>query len=233
MMKGSIIGPARARRRTAAASETTRQDRRKLRTRARLIAAARSVVGRKGAADTTILDITEEADVGFGTFYNYFDSKDAILAATSAEVVEEHGAALDRLTAPLTDDAEVIAICVRHTARTVDVDPLWAWFAVRVGLFEERIEAGLGPRLARDVRRGMEHGRFPRGNVELLSRTIGAAVAAVLRGKLAGELGADTDRDLGALVLRILGIAPAEAHAIANRPLPARDTLTTRKGEVA
>ena len=159
--------------------------------------------------------------------------KDAILAATSAEVVEEHGAALDRLTAPLTDDAEVIAICVRHTARTVDVDPLWAWFAVRVGLFEERIEAGLGPRLARDVRRGMEHGRFPRGNVELLSRTIGAAVAAVLRGKLAGELGADTDRDLGALVLRILGIAPAEAHAIANRPLPARDTLTTRKGEVA
>jgi len=226
MTKGSLLAPTRTRRRGIPTVEaTTRQDRRKLRTRARLIAAARTVVGRKGAAETTILDFTEEADVGFGTFYNYFDSKDAILAATSAEVVEEHGAALDRLTAPLTDDAEVIAICVRHTARTVDVDPLWAWFAVRVGLFEERIEAGLGPRLTRDVRRGMERKRFPQGNVELLSRTIGAAVAAVLRGKLAGELGADADRDLAAVVLRILGIAPAEARDIANRPLPAVDTI--------
>ncbi|HEY2387529.1 MAG TPA: TetR/AcrR family transcriptional regulator [Candidatus Binatia bacterium] len=229
MTRSSATAPARAR--DSAPGETTRQDRRKLRTRARLIGAARAVVGRKGAADATILDITEEADVGFGTFYNYFDSKDAILAATSAEVVEAHGAALDRLTAPLADDAEVIAICVRHTARTVDTDPLWAWFAVRGGLFEERIEAGLGPRLARDVRRGMERERFPRGNVALLSRTIGAAVASVLRGKLAGELGADADRELSALVLRILGIPPAEADAIAGRPLPARDSLTL-KGDV-
>ena len=207
-------------------SVATRQDRRKLRTRARLVDAARGVVGRKGVTDTTILDITEAADVGFGTFYNYFESKEAVLAAASAEVVERLGSALDRLTAPLTDDAEVIAICVRHTARTVDADPLWAWFAVRVGLFEEGVTAGLGPRLARDIRRGMERGRFPRASVTLLSRTIGAAVAAVLRGKLAGELGSDADRELAALVLRILGIAPDEARDIAGRPLPAVPTET-------
>src|SRR5436190_12670015 len=92
----------------AAGAASTRHDRRKLRTRARLIDGTRVVVGRKGAAATTILDITEAADVGFGTFYNYFDSKDAILAVASAEAVESHGAALDRLTAALADDAEII-----------------------------------------------------------------------------------------------------------------------------
>jgi AcrR family transcriptional regulator len=224
MTKGSALAHPRPKRRSASADDvTTRQDRRKLRTRVRLIAATRAVVGRKGVVETTILDITEEADVGFGTFYNYFDSKDAILAAASAEVVERHGTALDQLTAPLPDIAEVIAICVRHTARTVDVDPIWAWFTVRVGLYEERIAAGLGPRLARDIRRGMERGRIPAGNVMVLSRAIGAAVAVVMRGKLAGELGSDADQDLAALVLRILGIPPDEARAIATRPLPSVD----------
>jgi AcrR family transcriptional regulator len=203
-----------------------RQAKRREQTRSRLIEAARTLFARQGVERTRINEITEEADVGFGTFYNYFDSKDAILAAASAEVVERHGAALDRLTAPLADDAEVIAISVRHTARTVDIDPLWAWFAVRVGLYEERIAAGLGPRLARDIRRGMERGRFPKGNITLLSHVIGAAVAVVLRGKLAGELGSDADQDLAALVLRVLGITPDEARAIASRPLPSVDTHT-------
>jgi AcrR family transcriptional regulator len=227
MTKGSVLAePHRKPPGASLGDAPTRQDRRKLRTRDRLVSAARAVVGRKGVVDATILDITEEADVGFGTFYNYFDSKDAILAAASAEAVERHGAALDRLTAPLADDAEVIAICVRHTARTVDVDPIWAWFAVRVGLYEERIAAGLGPRLARDIRRGMKRGRFPEGNVTLLSHTIGAAVAVVMRGKLAGELGPEADQDLAALVLRILGLTPDEARAIATRALPSVDTRT-------
>lgn len=198
----------------------TRQGRRKLRTRARLVEAARRVVSRKGVDPTTILEITEEADVGFGTFYNYFDSKDAILAAASAEVVESHGEALDRLTGRLDDAAEVMAICVRHTARTVDSDPIWGWFVVRLGLYEEQMEAGLGHRLVRDIRRGMERGRFPHGNVALLAHAIGAAVWVVLRGKLSGALGKDIDQDLAATVLRMLGIANDEAREIASRPLP-------------
>jgi AcrR family transcriptional regulator len=198
----------------------TRQDRRKLRTRARLVEAARRVISRKGIDATTILDITEEADVGFGTFYNYFESKEAILAAASAEAVERHGDALDRLTAPLDDVAEAIAICVRHTARMVDSDPIWGWFVVRLGLYEEQIEAGLGHRLVRDIRRGIEARRFPRANVPLLAHAIGAAVWAVLRGKLSGTLAGDVDQDLAATVLRMLGIPADEARAIAARPLP-------------
>ena len=40
------------------------------------------------------------------------------------------------------------------------------------------------------------------------------------------KLGSDADQDLAALVLRVLGITPDEARAIASRPLPSVDTHT-------
>ncbi|MBI1815703.1 MAG: TetR/AcrR family transcriptional regulator [Deltaproteobacteria bacterium] len=199
---------------------STRQDRRKLRTRARLIAAAHHVFSRKGVDTATINDITEAADVGFGTFYNYFDSKDAILAAASAEAIEAHGSALDKLTAAIDDAAEVMAVSIRHTVRMVDHDPMWAWFAVHATLFHEQMEAGLGRRVLRDIRRGMKRGRFPAGGASLLCYAIGGAVWATLRGKLTGTLGADADEELAAGILRMLGIPAAEARKIAARPLP-------------
>jgi AcrR family transcriptional regulator len=198
----------------------TRQGRRRLRTRARLTEAAHRVISRRGIEAATIADITEEADVGFGTFYNYFESKEAILAAASAEALEAHGSALDRLTAVLDDTAEVIAVSVRHTVRMVDRDPIWAWFAVRVNLYQEQAEAGLGHRLARDVRRGIKSRRFSAGNVALLCYAIGGAVWAVMHAKLTGALDGDTDQELAAAVLRTLGVSNAEARRIAARPLP-------------
>ena len=59
-------------------------DRRKRRgneTRERLFRAALQLFAEKGFAETTVEDITEVADVGKGTFFNYFPSKDHILLA--------------------------------------------------------------------------------------------------------------------------------------------------------
>lgn len=47
-------------------------------TRARLLAAAETLFGRKGFHPTSIGDITREAGVGHGTFYLWFDSKEVI-----------------------------------------------------------------------------------------------------------------------------------------------------------
>ena len=48
------------------------------RTRNRLLRAARSVMGRKGIEATAINDITEEAELSSGSFYNYFTSKEEV-----------------------------------------------------------------------------------------------------------------------------------------------------------
>jgi AcrR family transcriptional regulator len=58
-----------------------RRQRRSVETRERLFLAALELFARKGFAETTVEDITEAADVGKGTFFNYFPSKDHILLA--------------------------------------------------------------------------------------------------------------------------------------------------------
>jgi AcrR family transcriptional regulator len=58
-----------------------RRQRRSAELRERLFRAALDLFARKGFAETTVEDITEAADVGKGTFFNYFPSKDHILLA--------------------------------------------------------------------------------------------------------------------------------------------------------
>ena len=58
-----------------------RRQRRSAEIRERLFRAALSLFGQKGFAETTVEDITEAADVGKGTFFNYFPSKDHIFIA--------------------------------------------------------------------------------------------------------------------------------------------------------
>src|ERR1700741_5273233 len=71
--------------------------RRKRETRVRLLEAALRLMARKGMEGVAINEITEAADVGFGSFYNHFESKDAIYRAVMDAVFEHFGDALDRL----------------------------------------------------------------------------------------------------------------------------------------
>ena len=62
-------------------STSSRRERRSLELRERLFRSALDLFARKGFAETTVEDITNAADVGKGTFFNYFPSKDHILLA--------------------------------------------------------------------------------------------------------------------------------------------------------
>jgi AcrR family transcriptional regulator len=62
-------------------SPPDRRQRRSAETRERLFRAALALFAEKGFSETTVEDITEAADVGKGTFFNYFPSKDHILIA--------------------------------------------------------------------------------------------------------------------------------------------------------
>src|SRR6516225_6593756 len=65
------------------APPSSRRERRSLEIRERLFRSALQLFAQKGFAETTVEDITEAADVGKGTFFNYFPSKDHILLAFS------------------------------------------------------------------------------------------------------------------------------------------------------
>ena len=65
--------------RPSKAPPDSRRVRRSSELRERLFRAALALFGKKGFAETTVEDITDAADVGKGTFFNYFPSKEHIL----------------------------------------------------------------------------------------------------------------------------------------------------------
>ena len=61
----------------------SRRQRRSSELRERIFRSALALFGKKGFAETTVEDITEADDVGKGTFFNYFPSKEHLLLAFS------------------------------------------------------------------------------------------------------------------------------------------------------
>ena len=62
-----------------------RRERRRAEIRDRLFQAALQLFADRGFLETTVADITEAADVGKGTFFNYFPTKEHVLATFGAE----------------------------------------------------------------------------------------------------------------------------------------------------
>jgi AcrR family transcriptional regulator len=72
-----------------------RRERRKAETYERLLRAALRLFAARGLEGTTVEQITEAADVGKGTFFNYFPTKEHILLAFGDTRVQKIRAALD------------------------------------------------------------------------------------------------------------------------------------------
>lgn len=77
------------------ASSSDRRSRRSAELRERILRAALDLFAQKGFAETTVEDITNAADVGKGTFFNYFPSKDHILLAFGEMQLERLRLAVD------------------------------------------------------------------------------------------------------------------------------------------
>jgi AcrR family transcriptional regulator len=69
--------------------------------REELLAAARRAFAERGIPGTTVSDVTEAAGVAKGTFYLYFDSKEALLGAVKQRFVEDLVAEVGRFIEPV------------------------------------------------------------------------------------------------------------------------------------
>src|SRR5215831_12434414 len=69
----------------ATVTNLNRYQRRKEKTKQDILAAARKVLAEKGYHNTKIIDIAAAADIGVGTFYLHYHTKDALFL----ELIEE------------------------------------------------------------------------------------------------------------------------------------------------
>jgi AcrR family transcriptional regulator len=200
-----------------------RLDRRKARTRAALVSAARRLLTTRDPAEVSIQEITDAADVGFGSFYNHFTSKQELFDVAVDEVVEEHGAMLDRITADIADPAEVFAVGVRITARFPKTHKELAKIIARTGLRYLDAPMGLAPRALRDLQRARDAGRLSFDDPELAIACVGGALLGVLHVGLTRRKPADVDRSADGLalhLLRMFGLSESQARQVVSRPLP-------------
>jgi len=98
----------------------SRRERRSAETRERLFHSALQLFAQKGFEETTVEDITEAADVGKGTFFNYFPSKDHILIAFSDMQIGK----LEQAVAGLRSSAQPLQEFMRSLVLKMTEEPI-------------------------------------------------------------------------------------------------------------
>ncbi len=127
-----------------------RRERKKLQSKHTILTAAVKKFMAKGVKETSIADIMNEAELGIGTFYNYFESKEALLLCLLEQIVEE----TQRRAAQRMDEnvpaADALKEIVMMTVEKLDANrfvlPLFLSASDRSAL--PRPKHDLGPRLA-------------------------------------------------------------------------------------
>jgi AcrR family transcriptional regulator len=198
-----------------------RNARRKERTRAALVSAAQELLAGGQANDATIKTITELADVGFGSFFNYFENKSELFDQALTEVAQRYEDWLDERLGGTTDPLQRLSLSIRYTGRLHLSHPDEA--NLLIGQFTS-LYAGKAPldgRIRADVAGAMAalSPRAPRGPSTAIAAN--GAIAAVLaaastlpekdRAQLADSLVAD--------VLRLLGADDAVIDELLSEPL--------------
>jgi AcrR family transcriptional regulator len=182
-----------------------------------LLDAARAVIGEKGVDAVTIGEIAERADVAFGSFYNHFESKEALVDALTEEAVVAHRDYVDAINLRFTKPAEHLANATRQTVHMAAVDPLWGWLVLRLGTGRLDLVAPLQVGLERDVREGIASGQFAEVAPELLMTIIGGSVLAAMAGRLTGVIDDEGEWHFAESILRQAGMAPGAARTTVAR----------------
>lgn len=196
---------------------TTRTERQRLRTRRLLLDAGRSLIAAKGVPGLRIQEITEQADIALGSFYNYFASKDEFLEAVISESLSDLASATIANVAENTDPAEVVALANLRVIRLAYSEPDFARLIVNISHSESLFGSAVHPHARVAVERGIASRRFVVADIEVLLTAVIGGAFALIREILDGHHGPHAERAFARHVLSSLGVRPDEAEAVVRK----------------
>ena len=127
-----------------------RRQRHATETRLRLFRCALQLFAKRGFPSVTVEEITEAADVGKGTFFNYFESKDHVLGVI-AEV--QHGKVREALSATGQGKQSIHSVLHRLVRRLVE-EPGRSPSLARAFISSFLASEGVRTAIARNMREG-------------------------------------------------------------------------------
>ncbi len=192
----------------------TRTERQRERTRRQLLDAGRTLIAAKGVPGLRIQEITEQADIALGSFYNYFPSKEEFLEAIITESLSDLASATISNVDDATDPAEVVALANLRVIQLAYTEPDFARLIVNISHSEALFGAAVHPHARVAVERGIDTGRFDVADVEVLLTAVIGGAFALIREILDGRHGDHAERAFARLVLAALGLSAAEAKTV-------------------
>ena len=197
-----------------------RAQRRRMQTRDKLIEAGRQVFAEKGVDAATIQDITETADVGRGSFYNFFDTKEELVEAIVAELLEYLVQVEAAVSAEYEDPVTALAIALRSSYRVITANEVLAWFIVRTQRIGGPVAEQFQTLTQTLIERGREQGRVKVGDAGIAVVLLGGGMLAAIEMMLVGRLPKDGIDGVVEHMLLGLGVSPAVCRKVMSMPLP-------------
>jgi AcrR family transcriptional regulator len=198
----------------------TRSDRRKRRNRQALIDAGYQVMAEKGVDGATMLEIAERADVGAGTAYNYFASKEDLAVSVLEQVMARLARRIEAVTTDFSDPAQVYAFGCRTVMDAAITDQRWRGLLRRSEVIADAMYRVMGPFAIRDIGVAAAAGRFRVADPALAFRLATHALVGFSLAVCDHGLAPARVEEAVVALLGMVGVPPAEAQEIARRPRP-------------
>ncbi len=190
------------------------------RNREALVRAGYSVMSEKGIDAATMQEIAERADVGAGTVYSYFKSKDELAVAVIERVMHNLAVRIEEAASGFADPAQVYAYGVRTVIEAATEDLRWRQLLNRPEVIAEAMFRCHGPFAIRDLETAVRAGRFTLTDARLNFKLACYAIVGVSVAIAQGEMPASA---IEAAVVRLLcmaGLTESDAVELARRPRP-------------
>jgi AcrR family transcriptional regulator len=183
------------------------------RTRAQLVAAARSLFGKRPVESVTVDDVVEEAGVAKGTFYVHFEDLNALTAAVADELVRTFDELLQPQRLSMPDPLMRIAFACNAFIEKAMKDPSWAAVVARMAWSYPTVGRVARSRLREDLKLVLKGMPQQETSLELsLEVALGImlqVLAAISQRRLSRR---DQKAAIGAL-LRAIGVASRQVKS--------------------
>ena len=135
--------------------------------RQKILQAAANQFELHGFASTSIADLMRAANLGVGTFYNYFNSKEDVLLTLAKNLCEEVGKSISAASELNPPSAELLELCCVCTAKVIDENrfilPLFisaSEHSDKPEQISQSLSPGFGELFEEIILRGQKRGEF-------------------------------------------------------------------------
>lgn len=194
---------------------------RQLRNREALVDAGHRVMSEKGIDAATMQEIADLADVGAGTVYSYFRSKDELAIAVIERVMHKLALRIEAITDTFADPGQVYAFGVRTVMEAATGDIRWKQLLNRAEVIADAMFRCMGPFAIRDLENASRAGRFKVTDAALTWKMATYSIVGVSLAVTSGSLPRSVIQETVVRLLCATGIGEADARELAARPRPA------------